>query len=123
MVTPALPDCIAERLCPTAASAVSLPSSVVVCAVLLPLSVPDELVFCAQPVQVIIAATAMLIAQANIFFCMIRTLLFDSGTPWCEFVMCKTPRYVIPNSPSVVLISVSILYYRIRLWKLRENPA
>jgi len=39
---------------------------------------------------------------------MIRTLLFDSGTPWCEFVMCKTPRYVIPNSPSVVLISVSI---------------
>ena len=41
----------------------------------------DVLLFCVHPVQAIIAATAMLIAQANIFFCMRLTLLFVFGTP------------------------------------------
>ena len=77
-VTPAVPDCTAERFWLLTEPSVS--SSVVVCAV--SLSVPlDVLLFCVHPVQVIIAATAMLIAQANIFFCMRLTLLFVFGTP------------------------------------------
>ena len=78
VVTPAVPDCTAERFWLLTEPSVS--SSVVVCAV--SLSVPlDVLLFCVHPVQAIIAATAMLIAQANIFFCMRLTLLFVFGTP------------------------------------------